>query len=106
MISSLTHLLEISMTMTLNRIYNGELLWETDTYEVRLADGGVGYHLVNTNTGAIEGYTDQEPAAVMTALMLQEHYNETMADPLREFKVRQQKRAMREGFEAGPKLVN
>lgn len=76
----------------LNKIYNGDLLWASESYEVRIAPDNVGYHIINVNTGAVEGFVDQEPAAVMSMLYLQDAYDEVMQDPEREYKVRKQRR--------------
>ena len=76
----------------LNKIYNGDELWETKDYLVTVSvQTGSGYDIRNKNTGAVEGYVDQEPAAIMSALYLQDAYDEVMDDPVREYKLRKQR---------------
>ncbi len=84
------------MTMNLNRMDTDEAgrLWETDNYELRIADD-LGYVIVNKITKAVEGKIDQEPAGVLTILLLQESYDEIMVDPVREYEVRKQKQESR-----------
>ena len=82
------------MTMDLNKIYNGDLLWETDDYRLMVeSTTGQGYSIVNKHTAAVEGFVDQEPAGVLSMLYLQEAYEEVMPDPLREYKLRKQRQA-------------
>ena len=83
------------MTMDLNKRTAGDnFLWSTDDYRLLVsAEGGIGgYEIINSNTGAIEMFMDQEPQALMGLMWLQEQYDEVMGDPQREYKVRQNKR--------------
>ena len=74
--------------MSLNKVYDGVVLWSTPNFEVRHTEDNIGYHIKNVNTGVIEMFLDQEGAAVIAIQSLEEAYSEIMSDPEREFKLR------------------
>jgi len=79
------------MTMTLNKVYDADVLWATLNFQVKLTEDRIGYHIINVNTGVIEMFLDQEGAAVIAIQSLEDAYSEIMADPEREFKLRKER---------------
>ena len=75
--------------MSLNKGEPGdEWLWDTYNYELEVGEANYGYNIVNKQTYVTEMVVDTEPQAVMAMMWLQHQYEEVMADPEREFKVR------------------
>ena len=73
----------------LNKGYSEETgFWYSNNYCVMAASGEAGYDIVNRDTGQVEAFVEQEPAAIITMLYLQDAYDEVMRDPEREFKLR------------------
>ena len=77
--------------MDLNKIYDGNLFWDTGDYSVIRNEEIFGYAVRNNNTGQHEFYADTELSAVMAALSLQDSYTEDMQDPVRTYKSRKQR---------------
>lgn len=63
-------------------------LWATKNFEIVLTPDNFGYHVINSNTGAVEMFLEQEGSAVLAIISLEEAYAEIMQDPEREWKVR------------------
>jgi len=63
-------------------------LWATDDYHLVSGESNYGYNIINSGTEVTEMVVDTEPQAVMAMMWLQHQYEEVMADPEREFKVR------------------
>lgn len=58
------------------------VLWTTEDYCILPAAEELGYLLLNRNTGQVELEIDQEPSALMALMLLQDTYDEVMANPL------------------------
>lgn len=86
--------------MGLNRIEGTPpLLWETDDFAVELGLEDVGYQIRNRNTQAIETFCENETSAVLTALWLQESYDEVMGDPEKEYERRKALKSSMKGLQ-------
>lgn len=93
--------------MSLNKLYDGSLLWETDDFIGEVGEGEVGYHIRNKNTGSIELFTDNESSLVIQIQAFQDAYEEIMKDPEREFQVRKAKQgSVTAPAAARPRIVN
>lgn len=79
------------MMMGLNRVYEGDVLWETGDFQVEKSPDMVGYYIRNKATQVTELFADNEAGAVLQIQSLQESHSEIMVDPEREYTVRKQR---------------
>lgn len=86
--------------MGLNRISDEPpTLWQTEDFAVELGVEDVGYQIRNRNTQAIETFCENETSAVLTALWLQESYDEVMGDPEQEYERRKALKSSMKGLQ-------
>lgn len=63
-----------------------DYIYRTENYNVEIvAPDKIGYYIRNINTGAIEAHIETEPLAILTAMKLQDVYDEVMDDPERAY---------------------
>lgn len=80
-------------------------LWHTARYELWPSEEGAGYKIINTGTQTIEAFADQEPAAVISLLWMEDNWQDIMDDPVREFKRRKAMQSSRSAPQQASGLV-